>query len=280
MWPAASKLALDVIRRARSRQALLFLTHIESERLLAHFQRLRRETEGLLDCFLCVHEPQRRHPAERVLPADLRIGRDDAAHYAGKRYDEMLQAKRSFNSGYTDLAYMPALANERFRLYRYLWIIEYDVDYSGNWANFFADAMLSRADFIATTLVPRSNSQDWAWWPDVRTPPDVTPEHQFRSFAPIARFSQPLLERYQAAVVGGAWRGHSEALFPTIAAHAGLTVEDLRRGTHYTNTPDDWTLSPGTLVFRPAVAAQYFHENPGGFAEPNLLYHPVKPVLK
>ena len=278
MW-SASKHALDAIRRA-SGQALLFRTHFESNRIDAHFQRLRRETADLLDCFLCVHEPQPRDPAQRILQADLRVGWEDAAQFAEKRYQEMLEAKGRYNSGYVDLAYMPALTSKQFRFYRHIWVMEYDVDYAGNWANFFADAMQSGADFIATTIVPHSASRNWSWWPGVRVPPGVAPEHLFRSFAPIARFSQELLERYQAAVASGPWRGHFEALFPTIAAHAGLVIEDLRRGTHYTNTPDDWGLSPGTFVFRPTVATQYFHENPGGFAEPNLLYHPVKPDLK
>ena len=276
MWASLRTFGVDAIRRARSRQALLFVTHIESKRVLVHFQRLRRETEGLLDCFLCVHEPETRHPTQRILPADLRVRRNNSKRYVERRYQEMLAAKRSFNSGYTDLAYLPAMANDQFRFYRYIWMMEYDVDYAGNWASFFTDAMRSSADYVATTIVTRADCEDWYWWSTFRAPPGVALAQQTRSFAPIARFSQRMLDRYRASVTDGSWGGHFEALYPTIALHAGLTVEDLRRGTHYTNTPDDWQLSPGTFVYRPAVAERYYHENQSAFSERGLLYHPVK----
>ena len=89
----------------------------------------------------------------------------------------MLDAKRGYNSGYTDLAYMPAMANEQFRFYRYIWIIEYDVDYAGNWANFFTDAMRSSADYIATTIVTRADSEIGSWWPTFRAPPGRCARH-------------------------------------------------------------------------------------------------------
>ena len=49
-------------------QALVFVTHIESEPVRKHFLRLKVETQGLLDVFLCVHEPAQR--SGEPLPAD------------------------------------------------------------------------------------------------------------------------------------------------------------------------------------------------------------------
>jgi hypothetical protein len=88
-----------------------------------------------------------------------------------------------------------------------------------------------------------------------------------------------MMQRYHTSVRDGPWSGNYEALFPTIAAYAGFSVEDFGQGSRYTNTPGQGNLSPGTFVWRPPVASEYFHENPTGFATPNLLYHPVKPVL-
>jgi hypothetical protein len=259
-----------------SRQALVFLTHIESIRILGHYERLKRETRGLLDTFLCVHETAPRGAVLRIMPADIRISEPVGAQYSPIRFAQMLR----WGSAYTfiDLVFMPVLSSERLQDYSHVWIIEYDVDYAGDWSHFFADAVRSRADFLATTIFARSDSEGWRWWRDFRAPKEVALANHARCFAPIARFSRRMLARYHACVADGAWAGHYEALFPTIALHAGFAVEDLGRGTHYTNTPDDWTLSPGTFIFRPAVAAQYFHENPVSFATPNLLYHPVKPL--
>jgi hypothetical protein len=261
-----------------SRQALVFLTHIESIRVLAHYERLKRETAGLLDSFLCVHDPAPRGATPRIFQADFRISGPAGAPYAPKRYAEM----QLWGSPYTfiDLIYMPVLVSERLEGYSHLWFIEYDVDYAGDWSHFFADAARSQADFLATTIVTRSDSEGWHWWSTFRAPQGVALANHARCFAPIARFSRRMLMRYRTSVTDGAWGGHPEALFPTIALHAGFTVEDLGQGRRYTNTPHELTLSPGTFVFRPEVATQYFHENPSGFARPNMLYHPVKPVLK
>jgi hypothetical protein len=255
------------------RQALVLLTHIESIRILAHYERLKRETLDLLDTFLCVHEVAPRGSL-RLLPADVRLPPLAGAEYAPKRFEQMLQSGSFI--GYIDLISMPVLTSERLRQYPYVWFIEYDVDYAGDWANFFTDAMRSRADYVATTIVTRADCEDWHWWSIFRAPPGVALAQQTRSFAPIARFSQRMLDHYRASVTDGSWGGHFEALYPTIALHAGLTVEDLRRGTHYTNTPDDWQLSPGTFVYRPPVAEMYYHENQSAFPERGLLYHPVK----
>jgi hypothetical protein len=258
-------------------QALVFLTHIETPRVLAHYERLRREAGDLLDVYLCVHATEEPAP-ERSLLADFRVSWLGSALYAPQRFEEMLRARRNFYGGYTDLIYTPVLGSERLGAYRYLWLMEYDVDYAGDWSKFFARTMESNADLLTTTLVARANSGDWHWWPNFRAPPEVTPERQMRSFVPIVRFSRAMLQHYREAVVSGAWGGHSEALFPTIALHAGLAVEDLGAGRHYRNIPSELTLSPGTFVFRPPVAAEYFHDNPGAFAERDLLYHPVKPA--
>jgi hypothetical protein len=260
-----------------ARQALVFLTHIESIRILGHYERLKRETAGLLDTFLCVHEAAPRGAAPRILPADIRVSEPVGAQYAPKRHAQM----RLRGSPYTfiDLIFMPVMSSERLEDYSHVWYIEYDVDYAGDWSHFFADFMRSEADFLATTIVARSDSPSWHWWKGFHAPPGVAPSNQARCFAPIARFSRRMITHYRQSVAAGEWRGHFEALFPSIALHAGFAVEDLGPGTRYTNTPHELTLSPGTFVFRPTVATQYFHENPRGFVRSNLLYHPVKPAL-
>jgi hypothetical protein len=259
------------------RQAIVFLTHVESIRVLNHYERLKHETRDLLDTFLCVHEVPSRGLAPRVFPADFRVSTQATVQYAPRRYEQMLRSYESASYfGHIDLIFMPALRSERLRSYPHVWLIEYDVDYAGDWSSFFAETMRSNADYMATTIVARADSKNWVWWRTFRPPPGVDLAHQARSFAPIARFSQRMLERYQVSVRDGMWSGNYEALCPTIAAHAGFTIEDFGPGRRYTNTPHERSLSPGTFVWRPPVGDMYYHENQSGFSERGLLYHPIK----
>jgi hypothetical protein len=265
-------------RSPAPRQAIVFLTHIESIRVLNHYERLKYETRNFLDTFLCVHEVASRGLAPRIFAADFRISAQTTYQYAPKRYEQMLRSYESASYfGHIDLIFMPALSSERLRSYPYVWLIEYDVDFAGDWSSFFSETVQSHADYMATTIVARADSRNWVWWRTFRPPPGVELAHQARSFAPIARFSQRMLERYRASVRDGAWSGNYEALCPTIAAHAGFAVEDLGTGRRYTNTPGERNLSPGTFVWRPPVGNMYYHENQSGFPKPGLLYHPIKP---
>jgi hypothetical protein len=62
---------------------------------------------------------------------DFRIAREDAACVLPRRYQESRERTGGLlNGGYTDPAYWPALMDDRLASYKYLWILEYDVDYS------------------------------------------------------------------------------------------------------------------------------------------------------
>jgi hypothetical protein len=99
---------------------------------------------------------------------------------------------------------------------------------------------------------------------------------QLRAFLPVARFSRAMLSAYVEELQAPEWRGHFEAVVPTVAANRGLLVEDLGgdgpfvpigwRDRHY-STAFDW---------RPPVAESYFHEDRSQFLQSNLLHHPVK----
>jgi hypothetical protein len=115
----------------------------------------------------------------------------------------------------------------------------------------------------------------------------VATAHHLRSFLPIVRFSRGMMDCYVRAVESGGWRGHTEALYPTIASFNSLVIEDLGGkgpftrpsmfGKNYVNTPTaDGDLLPGTFVYRPVKNAAYFHEAPERFSQPGYLYHPVK----
>jgi hypothetical protein len=145
--------------------------------------------------------------------------------------------------------------------------------------------MGSSADFLGTTVFPRAASEGWHHWTYFASPPDAL--DPLRSFGPIFRLSRAMIRCYVEAVETGQWRGHFEAVLPSIARHYDLRIEDLGgvgpfcpkawRGRNYSNNLDSQSLCPGTLVYRPVQSTYYFHEAPDHFSQHDVLFHPVKP---
>jgi hypothetical protein len=263
-------------------QAIVFLTHIESQEINNHFDRLKAQTSHLADVYLCFHRPIDRG----VAVGDFLVTAADEQSFVF-RYAEKLRNGGTIWPGFSDLAYMPALSGARLAGYSHIWLLEYDVDYSGRWDAFFAPLSESGADLIGTTFYPRDQCSDWMWWKSLRTPVGVASSHHVRSFLPIVRFSRRMIDCYVHAIQSGEWSGHTEALYPTIALHNGMTIEDMGgngpytpqkwRGKNYVNTPAmNGDLVPGTFTPRPPTQTAYFYAAPETYPLLGYLYHPVK----
>lgn len=215
-------------------QAIVFLTHVESERIFRHFVRLREETKGLLSPILCIHDPVR-SAAKRVLARirgniptpHIRVDAKIGARLLPNRYAQMQRLGRWYNTGFTDLAYVPALLSGRLREYDFVWCMENDVDYAGSWRDFFGSAMEKQADLLSTYIYPRNQNINWQHWSWFKTPPEVPFYQHTSSFNSIVRFSRRMLSTYVKSVQNDLWQGHTEALWPTIAQHNGLTICDM-----------------------------------------------------
>lgn len=251
----------------------IFLTHVSSPRVRRHFCRLQAETQGLIQWHWVVNRGRYPNP-EGPMPlhgADVLLG---------ARYAEMMR-NGGVQGGYVDTVCMPcAWAMEA----THTWVLEYDVDFSGHWADFFSQFVSDETDLLTTTLVPHGADPDWYWWQHAQAPASVPMHRWMRGFLPIMRMSKPLIHDYVGAVRSGQWRGHYEFTVPTIAAVNGRSMRDIRgrldsQKVNYTNTPLDWQLQPGSFVWRPS-RADYFHENPRGFETRDVLFHPVKPDVE
>jgi hypothetical protein len=264
----------------RHRSSGLFLCHAPCDRVLAHYQRLRGESGHLVDWTLVIDLGHLEAPGAGAAgphPGIVMPRRFAAARAIGRLTE---------GAGMMDTVIMPRVLAAP---HDFVWALEFDVDYSGNWSDLFGRFAGNRADVLTTTLMPRARCPDWNKWPTSRAPDGLPPANWLRSYNPILRLSRRFAAAYVAAVESGAWEGHYEFTIPTIARHLGFRVEDLapaallprwlprRRPPLYHNTPNDPCLGPGTFIFRPSRPA-YFHERPQDFAEPNRLYHPIKPA--
>lgn len=258
------------------RPAGLFVTHVVNDRVVAHFERLRKQSRAFVLWRFIHNRATVQDLAERPSRGLKRMG--------PTRLSDALRHGR-LQMGYMDVFLVPrALETKR----RFVWICEYDVDFSGDWADFFRQFVGDRADLLTTTLNPQARDPAWAFWPGAINPASVPETFRARSFLPLFRVSRRLLDAYCRALSTGDWRGNYEFLFPTIARDAGLTMEDIggdgpftaptRYGANYENTPDHPHLTPGTFVWRPSRAG-YFHEQPDAFERRDMLYHPVKPGI-
>src|ERR1700676_2325647 len=117
-------------------QAIVFLTHMESEPIYQHFLRLKAETQGILDVYLALHEPSDGRSGIS-LPVDFLIPATGLwQNIFTVRYAEKKVRGGTFVPGFTDLIYIPILLGPQLADYSHIWFIEFDVDFAGPWNEF------------------------------------------------------------------------------------------------------------------------------------------------
>jgi hypothetical protein len=257
--------------------AIVWLTYFDDPEADAAFARLSNEASQWGRVIKMRHDPQ--GSREPGASATLSINDGDLAAALPARFDRMQAQGRAVNQGFCDLLHFATVQKlPDFELY---WFIEYDVDFSGSWGAFFAEFVECPADLLGTTLYSRSLSERWFHWPWFKSPAEVDERSVTRGFFPVNRLSRRFIEMY--AREAERWEGHWEALFPSIALHAGLAVEDIggegpmtpphRRGRLYSNSNPHRL--EGTFRAYPPVDTHYFPNR--GDAEPrNYLWHPIK----
>lgn len=253
------------------RTGAIFVTSHDEPRIRAHFHRLQEQSEDLLDVSYIVNTSRYPEP-------------ECSLSYASPKKLMPLRMQRMMENGgmytgFVDVLFVPlAMATKK----EFVWFIEYDVDFSGDWRSFFRQFEADRSDLLTTTLRTRAQSVDWYHWHTATPPAEVPHSKHLRSFNPIMRLSRRFLEAYVQETARHDWQGHTEYIIPTIAAYLGFAISDIggtgeycpkhRRSRNYTNSSE---VSPGTLVYRPSRPA-YFNENAADFLQPDMLYHPVK----
>ncbi len=164
--------------------------------------------------------------------------------------------------------------------YDYIWRIEFDVRFSGRWADFFNAFADSPADLLGTTLGTFARTPAWNWWQTATlNGAPVATDKLIRGFYPVLRLSKPACAILENAYRQG-WQGHFEVLLATILQQHHCLIEDIggngdfgqpaHRNRFYSNTPEHNNLWPGTFVWRmPDACSEHRMDLP------NHLYHPI-----
>lgn len=257
---------------AENREAVLLMTHFIDDAIVALYRRLKAESGGR-DTFVLLNKTDDVNPGYPV-PADVAVFgftgadlRDLGYPFKGRRIRDK------------DIELFSFTFWKRRPDYDRIWVVEYDVVFTGRWGDLFDAFAHNDAGLLATSVHRHATNPNWPNWPSVRTPagpPDLS--RLVRAFMPLYRMSREAYEVLDVAYANG-WEGFYEGIVPAILMEAGLAVEDIggdgafvkpgNRNRFYTSTPSDNTLSPGSFVFRPV------HSEPG--PEPGRLWHPVKP---
>lgn len=253
-------------------EAVLLMTHMLDGRIVGQYRRLTAEAGAGRDVHILYNRDDDPSPGY-MPPEDVRVFSFRAGDVRAMGYP---RKGRRLNA--RDVELFALLFMRRHPWYARAWVIEYDVEFTGQWSTLFDAFDDSPADLLGTTLHRYEINPHWENWRTVRPPKEGVPrERWMRAFLPCHRLTRAAAEALDQAYRKG-WSGHYEATVPTVLAEAGLLLEDMggdgefvRPGNlnrFYTNTPSLNELSPGSFVFRPVRAA------PG--VEPDRLWHPVK----
>jgi hypothetical protein len=256
------------------RNAILFSSHLMDDIVLSRLEKLKSEVPSGYDVYFFFDETKlkKRNVLRHAGTPVLEHGKDNWMTY--KKPNRYFTTKIPGNEDGMLLS-----AFHRLPQYDYYWYLEYDVVYSGNWKDFFAEFGENRADMLSTNISRHDEIPDWPLWKSVEMPVGMDLPRNFwlRSFNPILRLSLRAMEVMTEECKKG-WMGHSEAVMPTVLLQRGLILEDFggsgeftppeREHRHYRSNRFDNSLAPGTFVFRPAMTATG--------DEPGKLWHPVK----
>jgi hypothetical protein len=168
-----------------------------------------------------------------------------------------------------------------FPKFRYYWVIEDDVRYTGDWRHFFSFFNAYDHDLITSHIRRFEDEPDWPWWNSLsHNGEKVSRPDRLRSFNPIYRISGRALSFIHDAL-SQKWIGHHEVLMPTLLNDNGYTLLDFggegdfvasgNTNKFYTSGQLDrrGSLREGTMRFRPVWKSSGDQKN--------KLYHPVKP---
>jgi hypothetical protein len=218
---------------------------------------------------------------------DIVIRDADSSRVVPYRYADHAGRGPISVSGYVDMIWIAILVDAKLAAFERLWLIEYDVDFSGDWATFFRAAVDYDGDLLAAYIRTRREHPSWAHWSSLVQPEGAPPEPT-AAFLPISRYSRPLLETFRTVFSAPGWQGHLEVVLPSVAITHNMSVAEIggsgerapqaRRGKHYWANFANSREPESTHRFT-TYGVSYFVDRPREFRFPDRMYHPIKTEL-
>jgi len=204
----------DIIKEGRDndisdkKQLIVFISHIVNKETIWRYRKLRDDTRRLnMDVVWWYNY----HGSKIDMP-------DDIWHI-----DDPLSVKEFArpNRPSANIAATHAIMSiaEKYVEYDYIWAVEYDACYSGDWADFFMRMNSHPHDLICEKLSSRYREPGWIWWKTARFPDQYWHwKRQFKALVSVARLSRRLLNKLMEVYAQiGNRHIHYECLWPTVA---------------------------------------------------------------
>ncbi len=262
--------AMPANRASAINQAVAFFTHLFDDEIERRYLKLRADLAGLAEVFIFSQGGSRipDRYRDRTYFFDYDAIRSRAARVIG---DQLLP-------GNVHLVELDFYKNHPG--FDYYWFIEFDVEFSGDWATLFRAVRDDRADLLAAHVRGFHEEPRWPWWETLDLPGCTLPRAEWvRAFFPVYRMSSAGFRAIDKCVRLG-WTGHFEGLVPCAIRSESLSISDLggagqwtpkeRRHRFYSSLSYDGggTLAAGTLRHRPPQGRLRLR--------PDTIFHPVK----
>jgi hypothetical protein len=258
---------------------VLFLCHVRKSDAIAEWRRIQEAVKHTSDSMMLFHATS--SLAAPLVGADVYEFTDESL--------ARLPYTRFSKSIVPGSAHFPLLQFFRdYSRYDFYWLIEYDVRFSGDWNRLFDSFAHNNADFLSCHLRDHTDEPKWVWWELSHPSKHIPVAKRLRSFNPIYRISQTAL-LYLDQMHRDGWRGHFEALIPTLLSHGGFRLGDFggsgrfalpeNRNKFYLEGRQDraGSLQGGTMRWRPVFLGLH---STSAIWVPNMLFHPVKSTFE
>ncbi len=262
------------------RTAVLFMTHRWDHVMRLRFRRMQAEIGDRADVLILMQKSA----VVAQAAAD-----DPGVASAIYEFDaDLLPEKLGYRYAFLDRIapgsiHFPFLEFFRARpQYEHCFLIENDVEFSGNWGDFVSTTLASQPDFASFHFRPHAQISDWEWWRYLKPSPADSgwasdTANLWRSFNAIYCMSRRAADLVDTAHRSG-WRCHQEAMLLTICLNNGCKTVDLAVASDFcvAKVPEGQRRMSvefyPTVRFRPSVTKQEFHLRSTG----HTLFHPVK----
>jgi len=244
------------------RTAVLFVSHFVTPETLWNYSQIQRGIPERYDLYWAYRGNE--------LPFWLSVLPIETFRLTDERLAEWHSAMKGSTLVPGNTHILTTAFSKRHEYKRY-WFIEYDVWFAGNWRRVFRLAQKSEADLVAAFVESPIRDESWSH----RRTIDLPYSRLARSFNPIRRVSNRVLEQVFALITNGYW-AHNEALLASICRNEGWGMDEFNSLAFdhwgrplYTPAPN--ADAPSTLNYRPVVSSVWGRKE-------NRLHHPVKPI--
>ena len=160
--------------------------------------------------------------------------------------------------------------------YQHVWVMEDDVEYTGDPALLFADLAGKDEDLLATHVT--QCVENWTYAKNFRCPGvELAADARWLTFFPFYRVSRKALAAIDGCYLEG-WDGHHEMAWPTILKRAQCSIVDIGgQGAHVSeeNINRHYIGMPGSAFEKHgSFGTMQIRLRPG--KQQNVLWHPVK----